>query len=120
VVELASSHRPQPDSRRGLWQFFHLSKQYTLPVEGAVARYMKRAQMAHNEYLQHLAEIGIPAALLLFLLFGYLVYLVRKRAAGAWPEFGGFMKQHCSPPPVSAHTPWWIIAGRSRSQHRAW
>ena len=45
----------------GFGQFFHLSKRFTLPVDGTVARYMKRAQMAHNEYLQHIAELGLPA-----------------------------------------------------------
>jgi O-antigen ligase len=74
----------------GLGQYFHISKRFTLPVEGLVARYMKRAQMAHNEYLQHMAEIGLPAAILLFALLGYLVYLVMKRASTASPEFQGF------------------------------
>jgi tetratricopeptide (TPR) repeat protein len=74
----------------GFGQFLHISKRFTLPVEGPVARYMKRAQMAHNEYLQHIAEFGAPAALLLFLLLGYLVYLVGKRANTAWPELRCF------------------------------
>jgi tetratricopeptide (TPR) repeat protein len=51
---------------------------------------MKRAQMAHNEYLQHAAELGIPAALLLFVMLGYPIYLVWKRANTAWPEFRCF------------------------------
>jgi tetratricopeptide (TPR) repeat protein len=46
--------------------------------------------MAHNEYLQHMAEQGVPAALLLFLLLGYLVYGSAKRAGTAWPEFRCF------------------------------
>ena len=70
----------------GFAQFFHVSKRFTLPIDGVVARYLKRAQMAHSEYLQHIAEIGIPAALVLFGLLGYLIYLVWKRANGAWPE----------------------------------
>jgi O-antigen ligase len=74
----------------GFGQFFHISKRFTLPVEGAVARYLKRAQMAHNEYLQHIAEIGIAGGLLLFVLIGYLVYLVSKRAQTAWPGFRCF------------------------------
>jgi O-antigen ligase len=71
----------------GFGQFFHISKRYTLPFDGVVARYMKRAQMAHNEYLQHIAEQGIPAALLLFFLLGYAVYLVWKRAGTTSPEY---------------------------------
>jgi len=74
----------------GFGQYFHISKRFTLPVQGPVARYMKRAQMAHNEYLQHMAELGIPAALLLFSMFGYLLYQVAKRARNAWPDFRCF------------------------------
>jgi tetratricopeptide (TPR) repeat protein len=51
---------------------------------------MKRAQMAHNEYLQHMAEQGIPAAMLLFSILGYLVYLAWRRARTAWPDFQMF------------------------------
>jgi O-antigen ligase/Flp pilus assembly protein TadD len=74
----------------GFGQFYHVSKRFTLPVEGTVARYMKRAQMAHNEYLQHIAELGFPAALLLFGMLGSLVYLAAMRARTAWPEFRYF------------------------------
>jgi O-antigen ligase/Flp pilus assembly protein TadD len=74
----------------GFGQFFHISKRFTLPVDGAVARYLKRAQMAHNEYLQHIAELGLPAAFLLFALLGYLIYLVCKRANTAWPDLRCF------------------------------
>jgi O-antigen ligase/Flp pilus assembly protein TadD len=71
----------------GFGQFFHISKRFTLPIDGVVARYLKRAQMAHNEYLQHIAELGFPAAFLLFALLAYLVYLAAKRTSTAWPEF---------------------------------
>jgi O-antigen ligase len=76
----------QPILGVGFGQYFHISKRYTLPMDGFVARYLKRAQMAHNEYLQHLAEQGIPTALLLFFLLGYAVYVVWKRAGTTWPE----------------------------------
>jgi len=74
----------------GFGQFFHISKRFTLPIDGFVARYLKRAQMAHNEYLQHIAELGFPAAFLLFVLLGYLVYLAAKRTSTAWPDFRAF------------------------------
>ncbi len=74
----------------GFGQFFHESKRFTLPVDGAVARYMKRPQMAHNEYLQHIAELGFPAAFLLFGLLGYLIFLAWKRASTAWPDLRCF------------------------------
>jgi O-antigen ligase/Flp pilus assembly protein TadD len=82
--------RQSPILGVGFGQFFHISKRFTLPVDGPVARYLKRAQMAHNEYLQHIAELGVPAAFLLFGLLGYLVYIVRKRAGTTWPEFRCF------------------------------
>src|SRR5262245_39893334 len=47
----------------GFGQFFHISKRFTLPIDGVVARYLKRPQIAHSEYLQHIAELGFPAAL---------------------------------------------------------
>jgi len=74
----------------GFGQFFHLSKRFTLPIDGTVARYLKRAQIAHSEYLQHIAEQGIPGALLMFSLMAYSIYLIWKRAETAWPEFRPF------------------------------
>src|SRR5262249_33789029 len=76
----------------GFGQFFHVSKRFTLPVEGAVARYLKRAQMAHSEYLQHMAEQGIPATLLLLSLFAYMVFLAWKRAEKTFPEYRMFQE----------------------------
>jgi len=70
----------------GFGQFIHVSKRFTFPVEGQVARYLKRIGMAHSEYLQHMAELGIPAALLLFVLLGYVMHVVWKRSRTAWPE----------------------------------
>jgi len=70
----------------GFGQFVHVSKRFTFPVEGQVARYLKRIGISHSEYLQHMAELVIPAALLLFGLVGYLIYIVWKRSRMAWPE----------------------------------
>ena len=70
----------------GFGQFVHISKRFSFPVEGQVTRYLKRIGMAHSEYLQHMAELGIPAALLLFCLLGYLVLLVWKRSETTWIE----------------------------------
>jgi len=61
-------------------EFFHVSKRFNYPVDGQVARYEKHIGIAHSEYLQHIAESGIPAALLLFLMAAYLVNCARKRA----------------------------------------
>jgi O-antigen ligase/Tfp pilus assembly protein PilF len=64
----------------GLDQFDDVSKQFAPAVEGQIGRYMKRPGIAHSEYLQYAAEIGLPAMLLLFGLAGYLVFLAMHRA----------------------------------------
>ncbi len=50
----------------GLNLFRQSSQRYAFPVEADVARYGRRAESAHNDYLQTLAELG-PAGLLLAL-----------------------------------------------------
>ncbi len=74
----------------GFGQFINVSKRFAFPVERQAARYLKRAQMAHNEYLQHMAEIGIPAALLLFAMFGTFFLRAWNGAKQAWPEYRCF------------------------------
>jgi O-antigen ligase len=76
----------------GFGQFIHLSNRFAFPIEGQVARYLKRARMAHSEYLQHIAENGIPAAAMLFSIFGYLLYLAWQRAHRVWPEYRCFQE----------------------------
>ena len=76
----------------GFGQYANASKRYAFPVEGQVARYLKRAQMAHSEYLQHVSELGIPAAVLMLSLLLYTVYLAWKRAPTAWPEYRCFQE----------------------------
>lgn len=50
----------------GLNLFRQSSQQYAFPVEGDVARYGRRAESAHSDYLQILAELG-PVGLVLVL-----------------------------------------------------
>jgi len=76
----------------GFGQFMNASKRFAFPVQGVVARYLKRAGIAHSEYLQYFAEMGIPATLLLLSLFGYLVFLAWKRSKTTWPEFRSFQE----------------------------
>jgi O-antigen ligase len=76
----------QPALGVGLGQFFHVSKKFDLPVEDTVARYLKRPAIAHSEYLQLAAEAGLPAALLLLSLAGYLVFTAIKRASSCSAE----------------------------------
>jgi len=64
----------------GFGQFYYVSKRFSPPVEGTVARYLKRPAIAHNEYLQYAAENGIPAALLFLSLGGHLFSIAWRRA----------------------------------------
>ena len=50
----------------GLGLYKYTSFQYRFPVESAIARYGKRAESAHNEYLQLAVELGV-LGLVLFL-----------------------------------------------------
>jgi O-antigen ligase len=43
----------------GLGLYKYTSFQYRFPVESAIARYGKRAESAHNEYLQMAVELGL-------------------------------------------------------------
>jgi O-antigen ligase len=51
----------------GLGMYKYASFQYRFPIEDAIVRYGKRAETAHNEYLQVAVELGV-AGLALFLL----------------------------------------------------
>jgi len=64
----------------GVGQFVHVSRRYASPMAGAVGRYVTRPGIAHSEYLQYAAETGLPAALLIIALAGYLVWLAIRRA----------------------------------------
>ena len=71
----------------GFGQYVNASKRFTFPVNAdVVARYLKRAQMAHSEYLHHMAELGIPATALLLSVLAWLLYLAWKRADTTSPE----------------------------------
>jgi len=72
--------RANPVFGIGLDQFRHVSKQYTPAVEGTVARYPKRPGIAHSEYLQYAAEVGLPAVLLLGGLAASLFLAALRRA----------------------------------------
>jgi O-antigen ligase len=70
----------QPLTGVGLRQYYYEAKRFTPPVEGGIARYRRWPNIAHSEYLQYMAEIGIPGALLLFGLGGYLLMNAWRRA----------------------------------------
>ena len=50
----------------GLGLYKYTSFQYRFPIEGSIAQYGKRAESAHNEYLQLAVELGV-AGLAIFL-----------------------------------------------------
>ncbi len=63
----------------GLNLFRQSSQRYAFPIEGEVARYGRRAESAHNDYLQILAELG-PLGLALAL-WGVAVLAASGRRA---------------------------------------
>jgi len=64
----------------GVGRFMYISKLFTPAVDGTIGRYQKWANIAHSEYLQYTAELGIPIAMLMLLIGGYLFSLAWKRA----------------------------------------
>ena len=70
----------------GLGHFSYVAKLYTPAVENTVAHYRRWPNIAHSEYLQYVAEIGVPGAFLLFGLAGYLLTLAWRRAEHLHPE----------------------------------
>ena len=64
----------------GLGHFSYVAKLYTPPVESTIARYRRWPNIAHSEYLQYMAEIGVPGALLLFGLGAGLFVLAWRRS----------------------------------------
>ena len=70
----------------GMGRFYYVSKLFTPAVDGAIGRYRKWPNIAHSEYLQYTAELGIPIALLMFAIGAYLFRLAWKRAESVAPE----------------------------------
>lgn len=70
----------------GLGRYYYVSKLFTPSVEGAIGHYRKWPNIAHNEYLQYTAELGVPVALLMFAIGFYLFRLAWKRAETSTPE----------------------------------
>ena len=60
--------------------------------------------MAHSEYLQHLAESGIPATVLLLSVLACLLYLAWQRAKTVLPENRIFHDMNFRPGCIQALT----------------
>ena len=73
----------------GMGLYKYASFQYRFPVEGGVSRYGKRAESAHNEYLQMAVELGV-VGLVLFLaglaLLRLSIVATLKRGLGSWEQ----------------------------------
>ena len=65
----------------GLNMFRKTSQQYAFPVEGELARYGRRAESAHSDYLEVLAELGVPGFLVALWGLGALGVAARRRLA---------------------------------------
>jgi O-antigen ligase len=83
ALEIAASH---PLLGAGPGRYAYASKRFTPAIEGTVARYRKFPNMAHSEYLQSLAENGIPAATLMILLLAFVGRRLWTRAPDAGEE----------------------------------
>ena len=64
----------------GLGHYYYIAKRFTPAVEGGIARRSRWPNIAHSEYFQYAADIGIPGALLLFATGGYILLLGWRRA----------------------------------------
>lgn len=71
----------------GLGTYKYLSFKYRFPIEGEIVRYEKRAESAHNEYLQMAVELGV-GGLVVFLVgigvWGLDVYGMLQREVSSW------------------------------------
>jgi len=70
----------------GLAKYYYVSKLYTPAVDGTIARYPRWANIAHSEYLQYAAELGLPIAFLMFAIGMFLFKSMWQRAETIAPE----------------------------------
>jgi O-antigen ligase len=70
----------------GMGRFYYVSKLFTPAVDGTIGRYQKWANIAHSEYLQYTAELGIPIALLMFAMGIYLFKRAWNRSESVSPD----------------------------------
>jgi O-antigen ligase len=85
-METLSMIATHPALGVGMGRFYYVSKLFTPAVDGAIGRYRKWPNIAHSEYLQYIAELGIPAALLMFAIGAYLFRLTWQRTESVSSE----------------------------------
>ena len=81
-----------PLSGLGMSAYEDSASRFPAAVEGTVGRYARRHKMAHSEYLQYTAEIGIPGALLFLSLLAYL-FLAMASARARPPANVAFLRE---------------------------
>lgn len=69
----------------GLNMFGKTSQRYAFPVDGELARYGRRAESAHNDYLEVLAELGVPGLAAALAALGAFGLCGRRRLAPRRP-----------------------------------
>jgi O-antigen ligase len=72
----------------GLNLFRQSSQRYAFALDGGVARFGKRAESAHNDYLQVFAELGVPGLLLAAWALASLAALARRALRAARDDGG--------------------------------
>jgi len=71
----------------GLGMYKYSSFQNRFPIDTAIARYGKRAESAHNEYLQIAVELGLGGVFLFLLGMGTWGWEARKTLQGVLPQW---------------------------------
>ena len=62
----------------GLGLYKYTSFRHRFPIEGAIAQYGKRAESAHNEYLQMAVELGVAGLAIFLAGIGLVGWTIRK------------------------------------------
>ena len=75
-----------PGTGVGLGHYYYFGKQFSPYIAGSITHYRKWPNIAHSEYLQYAAEIGVPGAILLIGLGGYLLFLAWRRSHTISPQ----------------------------------
>jgi tetratricopeptide (TPR) repeat protein len=71
----------------GLGMYKYSSFQYRFPIDNTIVRYGKRAESAHNEYLQMAVELGVGGLVLFLFGIGVWGWEAKKALAGALPRW---------------------------------
>src|SRR5437660_5109363 len=62
----------------GLGIYKYTSFRYRFPIEGSIARFAKRAESAHNDYLQMAVELGVVGMVMFLVGLGFLGWEIRE------------------------------------------